>query len=285
MKNLLQSTDKDWETFGATDPYFSVITQEQFHKENLDADKINDFFESGQQHVAELMERLPASGLRKRAFDFGCGVGRLAIPLGNYFEEVVGADVSQSMLREANINRDKCGASNVSFVQTSDSLEEVKGHFDLVHTFIVLQHIPVARGNAIFRRLVELVAPGGFGSIQLTYSKNTNRHSLEKEWPPNGPNAASLFSQACRLVRNKLRGAQRRGKQMLLHLRPLDKKHQHGPKMQMNSYTLNPLLHTLQECNVKQISVDLADYDGQYGANLFFQKPSVASSIALAKAV
>ena len=35
------------------------------------------------------------------------------------------------------------------------------GSFDLVHSCLVLQHIPVTRGEPLIQRLVELLTPGG----------------------------------------------------------------------------------------------------------------------------
>ena len=279
--NHLKKTDEDWENFGASDPYFAVVTHDKYHKENLDHDRKEDFFATGREHIASLMKQLPPDMSRKRAFDFGCGVGRLAIPLGNYFDEVVGADVSPSMLREACVNRDQQQADNVSFVQSTDSLSEVQGSFDLVHTFIVLQHIPVARGNEIFKQLVNLIAPGGFGAIQMTYSKGTYAGRLEKQWPPCGPNGelTPVLSQVGRLMRNKWKGFRRQTKQLVRKCFPFGGKRQaETPHMQMNPYTLNPLFHFLQETGVEQLSVELTDHGGEYGVSLLFQKPAQANA-------
>ena len=276
-----QQTDADWEAMGAADPYFSVITHDKYHKENLDPNGIEDFFESGRRHVATLMEGVPANHSRQRALDFGCGVGRVAIPLSKHFREVVGADVSQSMLQEANRNRAQHHADNVSFVQTSDSLDEIEGAFDLVHTFIVLQHIPVARGNAIFSRLVDLIAPGGFGSIHMTYSKSTHSSKLASLWPPAGPNGEVAPLQLRKRLRTGWRRVRKQLKQTAAAMLSTHREKPHGlPAMQMNPYTLNPLFHTLQENNVTQIAIRLSDHGGEYGTNLFFQKPLIANNSA-----
>ena len=71
------------------------------------------------------------------------------------------------MLAEAARNAAAMGLTNLALVGSDVELSEVEGRFDLVHSAITLQHIDVDRG----RRLIELIAPGGFGAIQITYGK------------------------------------------------------------------------------------------------------------------
>ena len=74
-----------------------------------------DFFESGTSDVAFVLEHVHPREMNK-ALDFGCGVGRLSLALASKFGNVVGVDVSQSMLKEARRNAALINTSNVLFV-------------------------------------------------------------------------------------------------------------------------------------------------------------------------
>ena len=65
-------------------------------------------------------------------------------------ERVVGVDVSPSMLAEARRNCDARGARNVELL-AADRLGTLAPEFDLVHSFIVLQHIPPRHRRADLR--------------------------------------------------------------------------------------------------------------------------------------
>jgi len=91
-----------------------------------------------------------------RTIDFGCGVGRLTLPLARDSASVPGVDVSPGMLSEAQKNSAERGVSNVRFAL------EVSGRFGLVHSFIVLQRIPPRRGLPIGRDPATPVEPGGW---------------------------------------------------------------------------------------------------------------------------
>jgi SAM-dependent methyltransferase len=64
-------------------------------------------FEIGEWQISDLMAWLKQNGIncaRGRAIDFGCGVGRLTLPLSHIFESVVAIDISPDMLAETMIN-------------------------------------------------------------------------------------------------------------------------------------------------------------------------------------
>lgn len=128
---------------------------------------------SGRRKVATIMRRL--GGLdppvrRRRAVDFGCGVGRLTLPLADHFEEAVGVDVAPSMVAQAQTRAVAAGRADVRFVVDGGaglgSLGE--GAFDLVFTALVLQHLP-SRWDVerCVRGLARLVAPGGVLIAQM----------------------------------------------------------------------------------------------------------------------
>jgi ubiquinone/menaquinone biosynthesis C-methylase UbiE len=162
---------KQWELYGAVDPYYGVLSAPDHHGAGLDEATRERFFATGRRHVADLITAIEAytgeDFQLRRALDYGCGVGRLALPLAERCEHVYGVDVSPSMLREANRNATRMNRGNVEWV-AADRLPELHGRYDLAHSFLVFQHIPVREGERIFSTLVRGLRPGGVGVIHVT---------------------------------------------------------------------------------------------------------------------
>lgn len=254
----MSTTDQDWEKFGSTNPYYAVLTEKEFDTRNLDDASLTKFFASGSQHIHFILDtvkqHLVPSFQPKRALDFGCGVGRLIIPLAGICDAVVGVDVSDSMLREAKQNLAARNISNVSLVKSNDNLSLVEGQFDLVHSHIVLQHIPRARGEKIFLRLVNLVREGGVGVLHLTYLRKSSLLRRLFYWA----RSSNRFINGVANVRRGL---------------PFNQ-----PMMQMNEYRLNTLFQILHDNGCQHLHVDTTkdSYPGLdihiYGIIIFFQK-------------
>src|SRR5215212_8030883 len=92
---------RNWEAFGDADPLFGILSDPTRHGGQWG---VGEFFASGEAHVAQLLRVLhehSASFRGGRCLDFGCGVGRLTIPLSHSFERTVGVDVARSMIAVA----------------------------------------------------------------------------------------------------------------------------------------------------------------------------------------
>ncbi len=210
---------RQWERYGALDPYYGVLSEPHFHHSRLDDAARERFFQTGRRHVAESLraiESLVGADLdRLAALDYGCGVGRLTLPLAERCKHVYGVDVSPSMLREAERNARLMRLANVDWI-AAERLDELSGTYDLVHSFLVFQHIPVREGERIFAKLVRGLRPGGVGSIQVALR-------------PSHP-AAGAFHWAMKslpFAYNLVNVARRRSWSY--------------PHMQMNHYSLNRL--------------------------------------------
>ncbi len=92
-----------WEKFGEENPYFGVYTVDKFRNENLDDEKLGEFFNSGKVYVEEIWDEiethLKPEFQPKNALDFGCGVGRLTLPLASKCKSVLGVDISMNMMK------------------------------------------------------------------------------------------------------------------------------------------------------------------------------------------
>ncbi len=165
------STDRDWEKWGAADPYFGVYSDEKFRSESMTAAARAEFFASGETHVATILatikDTFDPAFVPSAAMDFGSGVGRLVIPLARRISNVLGVDVSASMIAECTANCRKAGVDNVRFARSDDTLSAVAAQFDLVHSYIVLQHIPWRRGRRILQAMADRVRPGGYLVVQI----------------------------------------------------------------------------------------------------------------------
>jgi SAM-dependent methyltransferase len=167
---MLNNTDAMWEDWGKSDPYYGVLTAEEFHSENLLQSK-HAFFRSGRNHIADIsraVERGFGVADRHSALDFGCGVGRLLLPLSELFEHVDGLDVSPSMLKEALANIHEHGIDNVELLSSSDELTSISDkQYDFVHSHLVFQHIPTKRGYVLIDKLLSHIGPNGCFYIQV----------------------------------------------------------------------------------------------------------------------
>lgn len=251
----MAGTDEAWVQWGERDPYFAVITDPKYRSAQLTDTARDEFFATGRWHakyVLDACRRHVAAGFQpRRALDFGCGVGRVALPLAEQVEQVVGVDISPAMLEEARRNAAARGQGNLSWVRSDDTLSAVEGRFDLVHSCITFQHIDVPRGRVLFARLLELLEPGGAGVIQITYAKA--RHADTFGQPPAPPPAQKARS----LLRS-----------LLPHDGP-----PRDPEMQMNAYPLGELAYLMQSAGIKGFRADFTDHGGELGLFLFFGKP------------
>jgi len=249
---LINDSDRDWERFGSTDPYFAVLTAPEFHGQVSGVERAK-FFQSGVEHIANMFsiihQRLDPSFAPERALDFGCGVGRLLIPLAERCREVTGMDISPSMLAESRRNCDAAGATGVRLLRSDDSLSALDGEFDFIHTYIVLQHIPVERGEKVIRGLTQRLAPNGIAMFQVPYTGGRDR----------------LLSKLLYWTRMAIPG----GKQTLNLLRG---KPPGAPVMQMNPYSVTRLLDVLAGEGCQEVHVRFSDHNGARGVLLFARK-------------
>jgi 2-polyprenyl-3-methyl-5-hydroxy-6-metoxy-1,4-benzoquinol methylase len=253
------STDIAWEEWGRRDPYFGVITDPKFRRSELNDHSKRKFFDSGESHVhgvlATIRRYLDPAFAPRTVLDFGCGVGRLLIPFARVVDEVVGLDVSASMLQEARRNCDEHGLHNVRLLDSNDSLSTLNGSFDLIHSCIVFQHIPAARGRAIFSKLLQHLRPGGVGAIQLTYSKTrfASTHGVAPTPPPAVMASPDLPASSVATTVD--------------------------PEIQMNPYNINEILFLMQCRGVQQFHAEFSDHGGELGVYLFFSVTGPVISI------
>jgi SAM-dependent methyltransferase len=172
---MVRDTDADWQRVAQENPYWGVLSEEDYRGDALSTAAEERFFATGEKYVGDVLgfinRHLVPDFRPDRALDFGCGVGRLLIPIAKVSREAVGVDAAPRMLDLARAHIDRHRLGNVELVRGDDTLSGVRGRFNFVNTFIVLQHIPPERGTALLRRLLNLLEVGGVFSIHMTYAK------------------------------------------------------------------------------------------------------------------
>jgi SAM-dependent methyltransferase len=162
----LDHVRKVYEQVGRDDPFYAVLTHHGFRGGRWDPDA---FFETGRDEIRGVMEyvaALPWELKRDLALDFGCGVGRLTQALAGEFEEVVGIDISDTMIERA-IEHDHHPGRVRYLVNTSGDLRLLeRDAFDFVYSSITLQHIPPEHQESYIREFVRILRPGGLAIFQ-----------------------------------------------------------------------------------------------------------------------
>jgi SAM-dependent methyltransferase len=249
---LASTPEEHWERLARDDPYFAVLTDARYHRSALTDAALEEFFRSGEVHVSRVFEtirsRLDAAFRPDRALDFGCGVGRVTIPLAAVARSVVAVDASDTMLREARRNWVSRGLSNVEGVVGDSTLSTVAGTFDFIHSFIVFQHIPRRAGAALLRRLIARLREDGVGVLHFTYGDRQRRVTRLLKW---AQKSIPLAHEAMNLVRGRAFGS---------------------PLMQMNCYSLDRVLGILHETACDDCYLQFTRHGAYDGVVVFFQK-------------
>ncbi|MCA0246939.1 MAG: class I SAM-dependent methyltransferase [Proteobacteria bacterium] len=164
----MRDTDQDWKAIGESEPWYGVLTADQFLTANLTPERIDEFYALGQtevRRVVGVLERNFGPVSPETAVDLGCGTGRLTFAMSEFAKHVYGLDVAPGMLRRANERRQAKQILNTTFVHELPA----DLHLDWINSFIVLQHIPPIKGYAILEDLFRRLTPDGLVSVQLTY--------------------------------------------------------------------------------------------------------------------
>lgn len=248
-----KNTDRDWQLVGESDPYYGVLTFDQYKSSRLTPEALQHFFITGEKYVDDILtiihEKIDSEFIPKQSLDFGCGVGRILIPLSKKVEFITGVDVSDGMLKEAARNCLLQNIDNVEFIQSNGTSIGVKKNFNFIHSFIVFQHIPVKRGTRLFEELIDHIDENGVGVVHFTFYRKA---SAINQFFYNIIKRSRILSIAWNILRSRKISE---------------------PVFQMNMYSTNHLLRILEEKNCHNIHIRFTKHIGiYYGILLFFQK-------------
>ncbi|MEO2139462.1 MAG: class I SAM-dependent methyltransferase [Thermoleophilia bacterium] len=167
----LDAHRRDWEALGEIDPLYAILSAPDSKHGDWDIDA---FLATGERDALRVLAECDAHDLAQRrqaSFELGCGVGRITRGLSPFFDRSVGVDISAAMIgraRQMNADRPTCewvvnDAPNLAGFPDRE--------FDLVLSFIVLQHVPDrAVISSYLREMARILAPGGAMVVQLPAS-------------------------------------------------------------------------------------------------------------------
>ncbi len=181
--------DPRWEAFAAREPYYAVLTAPRFRRANLTVAREREFFTSGETQVDAIFRtielRLAPHFAPTALLEYGCGVGRLALPLarraGRRAGHVTAVDRSPVMLAAARQHAERSGVNNLSFCTPAD-LFASPGTFDFVNCYLVFQRIPRDTGVALLGELLKRIRPGGIGVFQFPYRTSVSASVQSARW-------------------------------------------------------------------------------------------------------
>ena len=167
---LFERIRRQWSELGDVEPYWSVLTSEQFKMNNIDGNEA-EFYRLGEDlanliNIFSERNSLPVpSGV---CLELGCGVGRVTLHLAKMFEKVVGLDVSSGNLKIASNNIQKSAIVNVDLIKLStiEDFDKIP-NFDFLYSIIVLQHNPPPIQKMILDKLFAKMNAGGGCLFQI----------------------------------------------------------------------------------------------------------------------
>lgn len=167
---LLSLVRRKWQQLGIDRPHWSVTARSEFLPENFAAN-LAAFEESGREDLNLILAVLTRNRLAQDQFrhvcDFGCGVGRVSLPLASRFRWVTACNVSEVHLSLGREAAARGGVGNIRFTLVEPPAFGMTVPVDLWFSNLVLQHNPPPIMVTILRRMFAVLAPGGVALFQI----------------------------------------------------------------------------------------------------------------------
>jgi SAM-dependent methyltransferase len=171
---LFDRLRRQWSELGAREPFWSVLTHDEYRAANMDEAAIARFYDTGAEHAA-LVELFCARSQvdirRETCVELGCGVGRVTRHLAGRFEKVIAIDISEGNLRQCRAMAERAGLANIEFVllESPRQLTRLRA-VDFFYSVIALQHSqPPVQAYMLDVILSKLRRGGGFLFQTQTY--------------------------------------------------------------------------------------------------------------------
>jgi len=189
MNDKLNKLKRIWNSYGKNDPYWSVLTLDEYKSSSLKKN-YDKFFDTGKKHIADLeniLQRHNSTFKDKVILDFGCGVGRLTKSCTDYSLKVYGMDISEEHLKIAKRN-----VKSASFycVESENNLPKLPINPEIIISLITLQHSEPKLIKKYLISLLKILQMNGISCIHIPYKINSyhvnssdkmQMHSLSKD--------------------------------------------------------------------------------------------------------
>ncbi len=178
MRRLFDHIQENWQQLGKDDPYWSVISAEQFRSDNIVPQRIDEFYANGRGDLDRILKTLERNGIDAKelhsVLEYGCGVARVTRWLAGQFETIYGYDISKQHLALAQSHLQTLGVTNVNLHHLSKP-EDISTlpAVDLLYSVIVLQHNPPPIIGYMIEQFIQCLNPRGVAIFQVpTYNIN-----------------------------------------------------------------------------------------------------------------
>ena len=196
LVQMFERIHKQWDHLGATEPYWSVVTQPQnyiaeFHQHS------QQFFASGNSACEMFLATLRRCGINQAQLDscleVGCGVGRVTSFLAAAFSKVIATDISSKHLELAKTQLSDQGFQNVE-LQHWHSLDQMRQlpQVDAIMSVITLQHNPPPIIAWMLSTLLSHLRSGGVAYVQIPTYKNGYLFEVDRYLASTPPNTLEM---------------------------------------------------------------------------------------------
>jgi SAM-dependent methyltransferase len=173
--NSLKELQRNWEGLAQADPLWAICTDPA--KRNKQWTK-EDFFATGRKEIEAVLAYVAKIGVcidqTSPALDFGCGIGRLARALAQYFSECVGVDISPTMIRLAQELNHHLPHCNFLLNEDAGLNSLPDNYFGFIYTSLVLQHIARPCSHEYLAELIRVLKPAGVFIFQVPEKLQAN---------------------------------------------------------------------------------------------------------------
>jgi SAM-dependent methyltransferase len=175
LNRLRDRVREAWTHMGATRPHHSVLSRDDYLPKNINQKAIESFMASGNREALIIKAILERHNFElahsKTCVEYGCGLGRVTIPIANMFNKIDAYDISPTHLTWAEAYAKAAGVCNIEFrpisAQTTKPLEEC----DFFYSRIVFQHNPPPIIRELIATSLRCLRPGGVAVFQVpTYA-------------------------------------------------------------------------------------------------------------------
>ena len=176
LDQMFERIHKQWDHLGATEPYWSVVTQPQNYVAEFEQHS-QQFFASGNSACDMFLATLRRCGINSAGLDtcleIGCGVGRVTSYLAGAFSKVIATDISDKHLELAKTHLAEQGLQNVE-LQHWHNLDQMRHlpQVDAIMSVITLQHNPPPIMAWMLSTLLSHLRSGGVAYLQIPTYKN-----------------------------------------------------------------------------------------------------------------
>jgi SAM-dependent methyltransferase len=174
-----------WHALGEHDALWAILSHPDKRGGRWDTEE---FFRAGEAEIAAVEAWCATLGRpreRRVALDFGCGVGRLTRALAARYGEVIGVDISPSMLEQARALNAQL--RNVRFVENAQERLAflADASVDFIYSSITLHHIPPPLQRAYIAEFLRALAPEGIAVFQIASGYSRDWRGLGYRLLPN----------------------------------------------------------------------------------------------------